>query len=118
MILLKNDFLAFGIKPSFLLGVLASPHIGPFDQGTDLLDGGDYNSAIHYLKEAIRIKPDYAPAHNNLGNAHYRLGQYQDDIASYKEALRIKPDHINSHNNLGVAYEQLGLDTPTEDDGY
>ena len=34
-----------------------------------LLSRGDFDEAIYHFREAIRIKPDYAKAYNNLGNA-------------------------------------------------
>ena len=33
------------------------------------------DEAIGQFQEAIRLKPDYADAHNNLGNALSRKGQ-------------------------------------------
>ena len=70
-------------------GCTIGPHTGPFSQGTGLLNSGDYNSAIPYLKEALLIKPDYADAHYNLGLAYQRLGRQQEAIISYKETIRL-----------------------------
>ena len=61
---------------------------------------GRYQEAIASNKEAIRIKPDEAKAHYNLGLAYLKLDQYQEAIASYKEAIRIKPNHVKTHNTL------------------
>ena len=52
-------------------------------------------------QERVRLNPDDADAHYNLGNAYYDLGQYQEAVASYKEAIRIKPDYAKAHYNLG-----------------
>ena len=59
-------------------------------------------------QEAIRLKPDYAEAHYNLGVAYGELGRYQEEIAAYQEAIRLKPDYADAHCNLGVAYGELG----------
>ena len=60
------------------------------------------------VQETIRIKPDYAEAHNNLGIALGRKGQTDEAISEYQEALRIKPDYPDAHNGLGVALGMKG----------
>ena len=67
------------------------------------------DSGIEAYKEAIRIKPDYAEAHNNLGGTFGNLGMYREAVEAYKEAIRIKPDFAEAHFSLGVAYEKLGM---------
>ena len=58
--------------------------------------------------KALAIKPDYAEAHNNLGNALKDLGKLDEAVASYHKALAIKPDFADAHNNLGSALQDLG----------
>ena len=66
--------------------------------------------------KALPIKPDYAKAHNNLGNAFKELGRLDEVVASYHKALTIKPDFAVAHNNLtyteqyrtGVTPNKLG----------
>jgi superkiller protein 3 len=48
-------------------------------------------------KEAIKIKPDYHEAYNNMGVAYNRLGKYQKAIDAYKEAIKIKPDYHKAY---------------------
>jgi len=69
------------------------------------LDG----EAIEAFKEAIRIKPDFAEAHNSLGFSYGKLGMDKEAIEAYKQAIRIKPDYANAHFNLGVSYSKLGM---------
>ncbi len=69
---------------------------------------GRFGQAIGYYREALRIKPDYVEAWNNLGLAHKNLGQFPQAIASYREALRIGPDYPRVLNNLGSVYGTLG----------
>jgi tetratricopeptide (TPR) repeat protein len=63
---------------------------------------------IDSYKQAIRIDPDDAKAHYNLGTAYDELGKYEDAIVSYKQALMINPDDASTHYNLGLAYYNLG----------
>jgi tetratricopeptide (TPR) repeat protein/V8-like Glu-specific endopeptidase len=84
-------------------------HLDPYNQGTKLLESGDYSSAIDYLKEATRLEPNYAYAHHNLGVSYGHLGRYQEAIASFKEAIRIDPNNAASYGSLGWNFNELGL---------
>lgn len=72
-------------------------------------DAGMYKEAIDAYKQAIRIKPDDAKAHNNLGVAYAESGMYKEAIEAYKQAIRIKPDDAKAHDNLGNAYAESGM---------
>ena len=50
--------------------------------------------------EALRIKPDFVDAHNNLGVAFFHKGNVADAIDHFKKALRIKPHHVDANKNL------------------
>ena len=75
-------------------------------------------------EKAIEIKPDYAKAHYNLGNALHDLalqgvghldnpdlqgiGHLDDPIKSYKRSIEIDPNYAEAHNNLGNVFQDLG----------
>ena len=69
---------------------------------------GQLDEAIAHYRKALEIKPDYAEAHNNLGNALASRGQVDEAIAHYQKALEIKPDYAEAHNNLGMALASRG----------
>jgi predicted O-linked N-acetylglucosamine transferase (SPINDLY family) len=52
--------------------------------------------------------PDFAEAHNNLGNALNDSGQFNEAVTSYRNALVIKPDFAEAHNNLGGSLKDTG----------
>jgi tetratricopeptide (TPR) repeat protein len=56
----------------------------------------------------VRLKPDFAEAHNNLGNALARVGKLDEAIGHYEQALRIKPENAVAHYNMGDALSGLG----------
>jgi tetratricopeptide (TPR) repeat protein len=64
--------------------------------------------AIERLTEAVRLKPDFAEAHNSLGNALRSQGRVVEAEASYRQALRLNPQFAEAHNNLGVALMERG----------
>jgi predicted O-linked N-acetylglucosamine transferase (SPINDLY family) len=74
-----------------------------------LKDLGRLDEAVAAYVTAIRIQPDFAEAHSNLGAALRRLGRFDDAINAYDNAIRLKPDYAQAHFNLGNALFDLGL---------
>jgi len=66
------------------------------------------------LRRALRIKPDFAEAHDNLGSTLHDLGRLYEAEASYRRALEIKPDYVEAHNNLGSTLQNLGRHSEAE----
>ena len=73
-----------------------------------LADQGKLDEAIVHYSEALRIKPDSAKAHNNLGVALADQGKLDEAIAHFSEALRIKPDYIKARDNLRLTLVSRG----------
>jgi tetratricopeptide (TPR) repeat protein len=48
----------------------------------------------------VRLKPDDASAHYNLGNSLKAQSKWDEAIAQFREAIRIKPDYPLAHHNL------------------
>lgn len=69
---------------------------------------GRLDHAVESYTKALQLKPDYAEAHSNLGNAQNELGKFSDAVVSCKKALQFKPDFAEAHNNLGNALNNLG----------
>ena len=64
---------------------------------------GQLDEAIAALREALRIKPDIAEAHNNLGNILRDRGLLDDAVAALRQSIRLTPDFAQAHYHLGVA---------------
>jgi len=69
-----------------------------------LSTSGKHKEAIEEYKQAIRIFPNYAEAHSNLGANYVELGMYGEAIEEYKQAIRIDPDDAKAHYRLGITY--------------
>jgi tetratricopeptide (TPR) repeat protein len=68
---------------------------------------GRLGEAVSDFEQAVRLKPDYYKARDNLGNALRSLGRASEAIAQYEEALRVYPEFAEAHNNLGIALEGI-----------
>lgn len=42
----------------------------------------------------VKVKPDYAIAHSNLGNAHQELGEMKEAEEHYRRALKLDENHL------------------------
>jgi tetratricopeptide (TPR) repeat protein len=65
--------------------------------------GAAGNEVAAAFREAIRIRPDFAEAHNHLGLVLIQTGEDEAGIASLREAVRISPDYAEARANLGAA---------------
>jgi len=68
-----------------------------------------YSKAIEAYKQTIRINPDDAIAHCNLGFAYDQLGFHEEAREAYIQAIRIYPDYAEAHYYLGLDYVIFGF---------
>ena len=64
------------------------------------------DEALSHYKKAITIKPDYAEAYGNIGNALNYKGDIEGALKSYKKSSEIKPNLSTTHYNLGNLYRE------------
>jgi tetratricopeptide (TPR) repeat protein len=76
--------------------------------GHYLLEHKRANDAIDQLQKAVSIKPDFAEAEYDLGNALNARGQPDMAIAHFEKAVAIKPDFADAYGNLGMALALCG----------
>jgi tetratricopeptide (TPR) repeat protein len=75
--------------------------------GFDELKKGNNEEAVKHLKKAIKLKPNYADAHEGLGRALGNLKHWPEAVKSFKQAIRLKPEFVRAHMGLGFAYGML-----------
>jgi Tfp pilus assembly protein PilF len=86
----------------------ASDHITQYDIGLVYYYRERYDEAIQYFEKAIRLKPDFAPAINGLGNAYSAKGDWDQAIAAYRKIVEdvfYGTPHF-ALSNMALAYYQ------------
>jgi len=87
-------------------GMYPEDPITQFDLGLTYYYRDRYDQAVEHLQRAIRLKPDYAPAINTLGNTYSAMGQWDKAIETYEKILEdafYGTPHF-ALSNMGVAY--------------
>jgi len=64
--------------------------------------------AIADYQTALRLKPGFAAAHNNLGVLQRRAGEFEAADASFAAALQIDPAHVDARYNRALTAFQRG----------
>ncbi|MEA2779957.1 MAG: hypothetical protein QOK29_1501 [Rhodospirillaceae bacterium] len=77
-------------------------------EAKQLQQAGRLEQAAASYGQALALKPDYAEAHNNLGNVLRGLKRVEEAVRSFRRALEIRPEHAGIHSNLGLALGDLG----------
>ena len=68
---------------------------------------GDKTRAEAAFREAIRIQPDYADAHNNLGNLLAGTGDFQQARYHFEASLRIRPGDARTRYKFAMALRRV-----------
>jgi tetratricopeptide (TPR) repeat protein len=83
--------------------------------GTELAAQNRFAEAIDAYEGALRARPDYGQARNNLVLAHMRLAEavadtsdrWPEAIAHYEAVLRVDPNHFRANYNLGTLLMEI-----------
>jgi tetratricopeptide (TPR) repeat protein len=72
---------------------------------------GEYQQSIDDARAALKLRPDYPEAYNNIAAAYEAMHKWDDAIAAAKEAIRLKPDFQLAKNNLewSISQQKLGV---------
>uniref|UniRef100_A0A182QU00 Uncharacterized protein n=1 Tax=Anopheles farauti TaxID=69004 RepID=A0A182QU00_9DIPT len=86
-------------------GLKTLPHNAKmhYNFGNFLRDSAQPEPAIAHYREALRLWPTYASAHNNIGTL---MPQFATAEYHFREAIKYASEHINAHYNLGQLYRK------------
>jgi protein O-GlcNAc transferase len=65
-------------------------------------------SASHSPVQAIKLKPRFCDAYNNLASVHMQTGNVKQAIDTYKMAIVLNPSLVDAHSNLGNLFKAQG----------
>ncbi len=65
--------------------------------------GADPQEVAKAFREAVRLRPEFPEALNNLGLVLTQTDRTEEALAAFREAVRIRPDFAQARANLGGA---------------
>jgi serine/threonine protein kinase len=75
---------------------------------------GLFEKAENACRTALRINPNDATVHYNLGRLLANSNRVEEAEKEYREAIRINPNDAEAHNNLGLLLDDLKREEEAE----
>jgi tetratricopeptide (TPR) repeat protein len=79
-----------------------------FDEVVDLANKGQWEAALAGWRNILKLDPENAKAHNNLGVALIQRGAVDQGVAQFREAIRLNPTFFRAHFNLALPLYDKG----------
>ncbi|MGC2401759.1 MAG: tetratricopeptide repeat protein [Acidobacteriaceae bacterium] len=104
-------------KPSLLLALILATVLAGYSQMSPeelVMDGqqkqraGDLEGAVSDYRQFLKLHPEVAAIHSNLGAALAGLGRYEEALPEYKTALKLSPKLEGARLNLALVYYKMG----------
>jgi tetratricopeptide (TPR) repeat protein len=84
----------------------------PYAAGVAAFEQEDWQGVLDHMSAALEARPWLDNAHNLMGFAYRKLGDYPAALAAYDKALALNPYNRGALEYLGEAY--LELDRPDD----
>ena len=72
--------------------------------GKKALESQDWKKAIELLSKAMKTVSNNSEAHNLLGYAYRKNGNFEASFAQYDQALKLDPANRHAHEYIGEAF--------------
>ena len=72
-----------------------------------MYNAGDYQGCVDAARKSLELRPNYAPAYNNIGSACNMLKKYAEAKEALQKAVALDPGSQLAKNNLAVAEKGL-----------
>ena len=86
-----------------------------FERGVNAEHKGERDEAIAHYEGALKIAPDYYPAHNNLGGLYLGKADFKAAEAEFRETVRLDQNDAQAYFNLGNVLMQTGRYSESEE---
>ena len=68
---------------------------------------GNDSAAVQNFYQALRLDPNYAEAHNNLGVVLIRNGKIDEAASHFLRAVQLKSSYVTARENLQKALKDM-----------
>jgi protein O-mannosyl-transferase len=75
-----------------------------YHQGIECGNKQQFDDAIEHFQQAIKLFPNFASAHANLGVIYNAIGFYIKAIDCLLRSIEIKPDVYKNNQKIGDSY--------------
>ena len=72
-----------------------------YKHGVDADRKGQHDEAMAHYLNALKISPDYYPAHNNLGSLYLSKADFKSAEEQFQEVIRLDQNDAQAYFNLG-----------------
>jgi len=79
-----------------------------YERGVDAEHKGKHDEAIAHYLGALKIAPDYYPAHNNLGSLYLGKADFKAAEEQFQETVRLDQNEAQAYFNLGNVLMLIG----------
>jgi len=81
-----------------------------YNEGVAAMEKGDFAAAAAKFKEAVKLKPEMAEAHNNLAFSLRKQGKqnFAAALEHYDKAIQLNPKLAQAYHYRGVLYVLQG----------
>jgi tetratricopeptide (TPR) repeat protein len=68
----------------------------------------DFPGAVKQFEEALKYKPNFPEAHEELGEVFLTLGKWDAALAQFRAAIRLQPAFSEAYCGIGLALKRKG----------
>jgi tetratricopeptide (TPR) repeat protein len=73
------------------------------------VEAGDFEAALAEFSQSLRLRPDLAAAHYNVGNALLLLRRFDEAETHFRAAIDRSPDYKLAQQGLALVHYNLGV---------
>ena len=78
-----------------------------FLTGTSYLQLKNFEKAMSYLNESIKINPEFSHSYNSRGIVFSEMKEFKKAIEDYDKAISYNPEFLEAHLNKGISLKNL-----------
>src|ERR1700744_6118301 len=108
---MRKPSLLFALSVVSVLPVMAQVQVNPqqlIQDAEQKQQSGDLEGAVPEYRQFLKLHPEVAAIHSNLGAALAGLGRFEEALPEYKTALRLSPKLVGARLNLALVYYKMG----------